>query len=81
MTKRKTLWRIEGARLRKARLERGWTQKEFVERTGLDWSMLSRLEANKAGNTSVETLGTCCDAVGVSADWLCGKSRKRKRSS
>ena len=80
MTKRKTPWRVDGQRLRRARLERAWTMLDLGARADLDMPMISRLEAEKAGNTSIETLGRLCDALQVSADWLCGKSRVRKRS-
>lgn len=79
MTKRNTPWRVDGRRLRQARLERQWTMLDLVKRSGLDVPMISRLEAEKAGNTSIETLGRLCDALDESADWLCGKSRSRKR--
>jgi transcriptional regulator with XRE-family HTH domain len=58
-----------GARLRRARAERGMTISQLAERSGLTKGFLSLVERDKA-NTSVANLVRICDVLGVSVGTL-----------
>lgn len=73
-------WRIDGARMREARFDKGLRQFDLSYETGLGVALISHLENNTGRNASVEALGLICDCLDVSADWICGRSNKRKRS-
>ncbi|WP_179958200.1 helix-turn-helix domain-containing protein [Chitinimonas arctica] len=52
-----------GAKLREARIQRGWTQREFAQRVGVHESTLVRLEAGDAGVTTA-VLACALNALG-----------------
>jgi len=59
--------------LRRARLARGWTQRELAERAGVDLATVGRAECeNRDARTSV--LLKLAEALGVSADVLLGRT-------
>jgi transcriptional regulator with XRE-family HTH domain len=62
-----------GARVRRCRELRGWTQVELAERSGLHQTTISTIECGKRGwETSVETLWRLAWALGTSLDMLVG---------
>lgn len=60
-----------GAKLKKARKDAGFTQKEVEKKTGIKQDAISKYE-NGEREPSIETLGILCDLYFVSADWLIG---------
>jgi transcriptional regulator with XRE-family HTH domain len=58
-----------GARVRKLRLGRGWTQVDFAERLGLDRSYLAQIEGGQR-NVSLAIIETIATGFGVSISQL-----------
>jgi len=56
-------------RLSSARLERGWTQQELANKTGLKVSAVSHFECGKR-TPCTRNLRSICIALRVSANWL-----------
>jgi transcriptional regulator with XRE-family HTH domain len=50
-----------GRQMRKERTARGWSLREFAERSGIDFSYLSRVESGRRPPT--EKIALACDAV------------------
>ena len=64
-------------KLKKARTETGYTQKQVEDFTNINRSALAKYETGKL-EPNIETLGTLADFYCVSADWLLGtKGGKR----
>ena len=61
-----------GARLREARLLRGWSQARLSQETGIAQSMISQIE-RRTRNGNAFTLIRLADALEVSLDWLTGR--------
>lgn len=60
-----------GARVRRCRELRGWTQNELSERSGLAQPTISTIEMGKRGNeASIETIWRLAWALGTSLDAL-----------
>lgn len=59
------------ARIKKARLEAGYSQKQVEEITGISQSNLSKYE-NGQLEPGLETLGTLAQFYNVSITWLLG---------
>ena len=59
------------SKLKKARTEAGFTQREVEKETGITQSVLARYETGKL-EPNIETLGTLADFYFVSTDWLIG---------
>ena len=53
-----------GQRLRKLRLERGWTQEQLAERAGKHWTYIGGIERG-ARNPTVSVLEAVAAALGV----------------
>lgn len=60
-----------GAKLKKARTDAGFTQKEVEKKSGIKQDAISKYE-NGEREPSIETIGILCDLYFVSADWLIG---------
>ena len=58
-----------GARVKKARLDRGWTQGRLAEAVGISASFLSNIEVGRQA-MNVRTLLAISNVLNVSADWL-----------
>lgn len=58
-------------RIKKARLDAGYTQNQVAEITGVSQQILSNLENGKR-EPSLENLGILADFYEVSVDWLLG---------
>ena len=65
---------IFGVRLRELREARGWTQEEVAERAGLAASVVSHFETGVRGKPSADNLVKISKALGVTADYLLGRS-------
>jgi transcriptional regulator with XRE-family HTH domain len=61
-----------GQRIRKARLDRGWTQADLSFRTGVRESMICKYELDHH-TPNPKTLSRIADALGVSVDYLLGR--------
>lgn len=59
------------SKLKKARMETGFTQAEIEKFTRINRSALAKYETGKL-EPSIETLATLADFYEVSADWLLG---------
>lgn len=64
-------------RLKAAREEAGYTQKQVEDITQISQSKLSHYETGKR-EPDIETIGTLADFYCVSTDWLFGIGAKRK---
>lgn len=58
-------------KLKKARKDAGFTQKEVADELKIDRSQIARYETGKT-QPDIETLGKLADFYGVSVDWLIG---------
>jgi len=68
-----------GERIKKRRLELGWTQETLCIKVGLSKSFLSELESGKR-NVSAENLLTIAQVFGLSLDYLMtGKGSKESK--
>ena len=63
-----------GARLRRLREARGWTQTDLAQRAGLNQQMVNRLERGVSQQLLVQTLEALADAFGVTLDCLWGRT-------
>lgn len=59
------------SKIKKAREESGFTQREVAIEVNLPQSTIAKYETGKL-EPSLETLGILADFYGVSADWLLG---------
>jgi transcriptional regulator with XRE-family HTH domain len=67
-------------RLRMARAYRGWSQTELAARSKIHNMQISKLERGKIKDTSTGTLRALCDALGMSADYLLGRTEDMRVS-
>ncbi len=65
-----------GEKLRKARIEAGYTQNQIIEMLGIKQSQLSKIENGKI-EPNIETLGSLIDFYEVSADWILGTGKRK----
>lgn len=63
-------------KIKKARIDAGYTQKQIEEITGISQSILSKIESGDR-EPSIENLCTLIDFYEVSADWILGTNKKR----
>lgn len=63
-------------KLKKARNDTGFTQREVERETGIKQSTLASYEIGRT-EPDLETLGVLIDFYGISADWLLGTGKKR----
>jgi len=66
-------------KLKKARNNTGFTQREVSKETGITQSVLARYETGKL-EPNIETLGILADFYDISVDWLLGTKRNDKNS-
>lgn len=64
-----------GKRLKKAREDAGYSQKQIQEILGIEQSRLSYYENGKR-EPDIETIGKLADFYNVSVDWLFGLGKK-----
>lgn len=65
-------------RVKEKRLEKGWTQAVFAEKSGVPQSTISAIETGVRKPT-FETIKMIADGLGCSVDDLMGDERKEKR--
>lgn len=65
------------SKLKKARENTGFTQREVSEETGITQSVLARYETGKL-EPCIEVLGILADFYSVSVDWLLGTKGEKK---
>lgn len=63
-------------KIKKARIEAGYTQVQVADLTGISQSIISNIE-NGNREPSLETLGTLIDFYEVSADWVLNTGKKK----
>lgn len=66
------------SKLKKARQNTGFTQREIEKETGIKQSLIARYETGNL-EPSIETLGILADFYGVSVDWLLGTRGKKEK--
>lgn len=66
-----------GKKLRQARIEAGYTQKEVEELAGVKQNQLSHYE-NNLREPDIETIGKLAEFYEVTTDWLFGIGNKKK---
>lgn len=59
------------SKLKKARENTGFTQREVAKETGISHSTIANYETGRT-EPDIENLGTLADFYGVSIDWLIG---------
>ena len=59
------------SKLKKARNNTGFTQREVAKETGISHSTIANYETGRT-EPDIENLGILADFYGVSADWLIG---------
>lgn len=59
------------SKLKKARNDTGFTQREITKETGIAQSTIANYETGRT-EPDIETLGILADFYGVSLDWLIG---------
>lgn len=65
------------SKLKKARQDTGFTQREIEKETGIKQSTIASYEIGRT-QPDIETLGILADFYGVSLDWLVGTKGGRK---
>lgn len=65
------------ARLKQAREETGYTQREIAQIIGISKSTIASYEMGRT-EPKIEILGKLADFYGVSADWLIGTKGENK---
>lgn len=65
------------ARLKKAREETGYTQRDIAQIIGISKSTIASYETGRT-EPKIETLGKLADFYGVSTDWLIGTKGENK---
>lgn len=64
-------------RIKKARLEAGYTQMQVSDATGISQSIIAYIETGKR-EPSLENLAILIDFYEVSADWILGTGMKKR---
>ena len=67
---------LDAERVRIRRLKKRMSQKALGNALGQDQAYVSRLEQGKLGNVTVETLARLADALGVTTDYLLGRTEE-----
>lgn len=67
---------IFASRIKKARIDTGFTQKEVADETGISQPIIAYLETGRR-EPSLENLGILADFYNVSIDWLLGIDIKK----
>lgn len=65
------------AKLKKARMDTGFTQRETAKETGIPQSTIANYETGRT-QPDIENLGILTDFYGISADWLIGTKGEKK---
>lgn len=63
-------------KVKKARLDAGYTQKQVEQATGISQSIIAYIETGKR-EPNIENLGILADFYEVSLDWLIGTGKKK----
>ena len=63
-------------RLKQARQEKGFTQKQLGEKVGKTQNAINLYENSSRLINKIKTLVLIADALNVSLDWLCGRTDK-----
>lgn len=66
------------SKLKKAREDTGFTQREVAKETGITQSVLARYETGKL-EPNLEVLGILADFYNVSTDWLLGTGKGKNK--
>lgn len=75
---RRSTWRVDPAALRKARNAKGWTQLDLysaMKEAGAEVSprAISQIESGVPVDVRLDTLGSICDALGITLHQACGR--------
>jgi transcriptional regulator with XRE-family HTH domain len=66
-----------GPRLQQERERRGWSLEDLAHRSGVSRSQLSRFESGARTNPTRDTLERLSESLGVTIDYLVGRSDTR----
>lgn len=69
-----------GEKLKKARTEAGYTQRQIADLLKINQSQLSKIE-NGQIEPNIETLGTLIDFYEINANWLLGTGMKKTETA
>ena len=69
-----------GERVRALREERGWSQTELGVRSGVEQTIISRMERGRMSNPSHRAIAALASALGVTAEALVGQEPPRTAS-
>ena len=64
-------------RMKQARLDTGFTQREDEKETGISQSIIAYIESGKR-EPSIENLGKLIDFYGIDANWILGTGKKKR---
>jgi transcriptional regulator with XRE-family HTH domain len=64
-----------GARIKRQRERKGWSQRELARRAAVDVSWISRLESGERTGASFAVMTRIAVALDVSLDYLAGRYR------
>lgn len=67
------------SRLKKARENTGFTQREITKETGIPQSTIANYETGRT-QPDIENLGILIDFYGVDANWVLGTNSQRENS-
>lgn len=63
-------------KIKQARIDAGYTQRQVEKMTGISQSILAYIETGKR-EPSIENLGILIDFYEISADWILGTGKKK----
>lgn len=65
-------------RIRQARLDTGYTQREVARETGIAQPIIAHIEKGNR-EPSLENLGKLIDFYGIDANWIIGTGKKKNQ--
>lgn len=60
-------------KIKELRKKAGWSQQKLAEKTGLSYSVVTKIEQGTAKQPTVQTIIKLADAFGVSLDEIVGR--------
>ena len=67
-----------GERMRKAREQRGWSQRDLARNAHVNHAWISRIESGQRYNISLEAATKIARTLGLSLDYLAGVVAKKE---
>ena len=60
-------------KIKELRKKAGWSQQKLAEKTGLSYSVVTKIEQGAAKQPTIQTVVKIADALGVTLDELMGR--------